>query len=272
MFTKKITGLLFTLAYCSTSLAHISNTIVFGDSLSDIGNFPESSQIWWNPVGSKTALNAVSQLYVPFSNPVDTHVKNTRWPSLNNQFLSPQPPIAGQALPRKYRSINWSQFFLNLAMHKNLITSDIISPTQLLASRKIPSHYSFDYAWGYAMSNPGCVNPYYQKSAQCDAKTITRARENYIKNPSMQNYQQIEVPGLSEQIQLFLQDKNAHRVSVDKDTIYTFWIGGNDLISASNALLKKYNPTLAVQFFSGITADHLIESITTLRNALPKNQ
>ena len=43
-----------------------SNVVVFGDSLSDIGNMPESYDVYDSDMKNALALN----LYVPISNPV----------------------------------------------------------------------------------------------------------------------------------------------------------------------------------------------------------
>jgi len=248
--------------YATSAFAHFSNMIVFGDSLSDGGNFPESSQVWWHPAAAKTLENTVPQLYVPFANPVNTDSKSTTWPILDNRYLAKQTNIENNSAERKFHSISWPQFFLG---------SKIISPSHLLNSRTIPASFSFNYAWGYATSRKHCVNPRYQSIA-CDAKSIYLARRNYEKNPSKENYLKLEIPGLFQQVQLFFQDYHAHKVSVDNNTVYVFWIGGNDLIIASNALRKHGNPFPAFGFILGNTAKHVIQNVSQLIQGLPKNQ
>lgn len=230
------------------SFAQISNLIVFGDSLSDGGNFPESS----NP--------KMAQLYVPFSNPV---VLQPGIPVLNNQYLSPQAPIENNPAKRKYRSISWPQFFLQ---------SKIIAPSNLLNTRNIPANFSFNYAWGYATSQKYCVNPHYQTIVKCTAESIFEARENYVENPTPENYLKIEVPGLNKQLQLFFLDMQHNKVNVDKNTMYAFWIGGNDLIVASNALLKHYNPLPLLNFMFGSVAKSTLKNISLLTHNLPDNK
>ena len=272
MSLKKI--ILTTTALFLTNLAHahFSNIIVFGDSLSDIGNFPESSRIYWDESKPKSLPNAIPQYYVPFANPVDTTTKNTEnfpWPSLKNKYLAPQTMIKGEK--RAYRSISWTEFFLSLAKYKNETAADTISPSYLLATGHIPSESSFNYAWGFATSLRDCVNPYYHYK-KCDEKSILTARENYIKDPSVDNYKKIEIPGLATQIELFLNDLANKRISVEQNTVYTIWIGGNDLIVAGNALQQHNNPFPAIEIIMGATSFHILHDIKFLLSNLPDNK
>ena len=252
------------LFFSASVFAHFSNVIVFGDSLSDNGNFPESSHIWWKPDGKKDVTNLVPQLYVPFSNPINI--------KLDNPYLAKQPLIENEKNPRAFRSISWSEYFLMSAKQKGLTTSHYIVPSNLLNSEKIPNTISFNYAWGYATSAQQCVNPKYKLIANCNADTIFSARKNYEENPSTTNYLKIEVPGISQQVQLFLNDYRNHKAMVDKNTLYIFWIGGNDLIIAANALEHNANPIPVVQFMMGNTVRHILKSVTLLLQHLPMNQ
>lgn len=264
--------LTFLLLYSGASPAFFSNVIVFGDSLSDGGNFPESSQIWWHPSAEKTLNNTVAQLYVPFANPVYTDKSHQQWPPLDARYLADQAPISGYAAARRYRSISWPQFFLMDAVNAKLTVSPYISPSILLGEKPIPAHFSFNYAWGYATSTTHCVNPFYQPITTCNANSIRAARKNYVADPNKENYEKLQIPGMPEQVKLFLEDERTHKVSVDQHTQYIFWIGGNDLIIASNALLKNNNPLPALQFLLGDTATHIIHSVRYLLKQLPDNK
>lgn len=263
------------LSYCASSFAHFSNMIVFGDSLSDGGNFPESQKIWWNNKDGKTLLNAVPQLYVPFSNPVDTTtappVFVTAWPTIHNRFLPAQPVMENNPQPRKYRSLSWPQFFLMAENKAHLTTSSIIAPSNLLHTRTIPSVFSFNYAWGYAMATQHCVNPLYQPIAHCDAGSIYQARKNFEENQSSENYHKIEIPGIFKQIELFILDERANKVTVDQHTLYVFWIGANDLIVASKAA-RHFNPFPALGFMLGLSSENILKSVSLLRHSLPKDK
>lgn len=266
------------LVSCTFSLsihAKISNMIVFGDSLSDGGNFPESPAEFWNPMAPKTIVNSIAQFYVPFSNPVDTKSDNSEsfpWPTLDDHYLSAQTKINQHSEKRKYRSISWPQFFLSLAKSKKQIISEIISPSDLLNTVTLPNTISLNYAWGYATSGDQCVNPYYQKINNCDAKSIAHVKNNYVKNPNQTNYAAIQIPGLIQQVRLFTKDIQSKKIIVDSNTLYTFWIGGNDLIIANNALKNNKNPLLVIKFALGNTGTNLLKSIVMLLHALPENK
>ncbi|MCX7121215.1 MAG: hypothetical protein NTZ67_05525 [Gammaproteobacteria bacterium] len=264
-----LTGLLF---YCASSLAQFSNMIVFGDSLSDGGNFPESQKILWDANKGKTLANSVPQLYVPFSNPIDTASPpfSFTWPTLSDAILDTQVTIDNTN--RKYRSISWPQFFLNMAALSHLSNSSAISPSNLLNFQKIPNTTSFNYAWGYAMTSESCVNPYYQPTQECDAKRIYQARKNYLVNPSMENYKKIEVPGLYKQLELFVNDERSNKVAVDQNTLYVFWISANDLIVASDALLSHWNPFPILKFILGFSSENILKNISILHYSLPKKK
>ena len=263
--------LCLSLFYCTAAFSHFNNMIVFGDSLSDIGNFPESSHLWKDLSKPKKINNTVPQLYVPFSNPVDTRTSqfDFPWPILNNRYLMKQPRIDHYASARRYRSIGWPQFFLTIVAYQKQTNDTLIAPSMLLQSRRIPATTSIDYAWGYALSGTGCANPYYQAIPHCDANSIMQARKNYVMHPTQKNYQKITVPGLYKQVELFVQDMHQHKVAVNANTLYTFWIGGNDLIVASNKLHHNGNPLPIIRFILGSSAENIIRSVSLLKYALP---
>ncbi|PIZ03874.1 MAG: hypothetical protein COY58_07225 [Gammaproteobacteria bacterium CG_4_10_14_0_8_um_filter_38_16] len=278
---KVILSIGFLLCF-SSSFAQFSNMIVFGDSLSDNGNFPESSRIWKNPTAAKKINNTFAQFYVPFSNPVDTSKKQFSvpifknrfflWPTLNNLYLAKQVPIEPTFSARQFRSISWSHLFLSMAFQDQLTRSSHVSPSDLIYARKIPNYFSFNYAWGYATSSQDCVNPFYVKIANCTATSIIRSKQQYLADPTNKNYRRIEIPGIAKQVALFIDDKNKNKVSVNQKTVYIFWIGGNDLIVANNALKNHYDPLPVLKFSFGITAWHTIQAIHTLLKSLPENQ
>lgn len=253
--------------------AKISNMIVFGDSLSDVGNFPESPKAFWNSKAPKSVLNSVADFYVPFSNPVNTHginPFNTPWPPLDDQYLATQASIDKHPGTRQYRSISWPQYFLSIAKEKKLIESAIISPSYLIHVRAMAKTISFSYAWGYATSTNGCVNPKYKPFDQCNNQTILTARKNYFDHPSAKNYATIQIPGFIQQVQLFIQDYQKHKVAVDRNTLYTVWIGANDLISASNHLFHHYNTLPMFSYVLGSVSSHVLKGVEMLIHTLPQ--
>ena len=254
-------------------LAHFRNIIIFGDSLSDSGNFPESTEMWWNSNAPKTLRNAIAQFYVPFSNPTNK-ISNTftipmttheyPWPMLDFVYLFSQP--------KSFQSISWPSYFLAMAQSMQFTSTSMIIATHLLTTRTFPDSVSYNYGWGYAVSDKGCYNPYYQKTKSCSSETIAQARKEYIAHRNMENYRALEVPGLYEQVQQFLKNVKKHRVMVDESTRYIFWIGGNDLISASKTLFHQKNPIPALEFATGKPVRNIIKNINILLKALPRDE
>src|SRR6056297_604240 len=95
--------------------AKYSNVIFFGDSLSDIGNFPMAAQPYLNPNKAATVFNLYGMYYIPVSNPVnlsgyklsivklfDLKHKPYIWPDVYSDILPKAPKIDGES--RKNRS------------------------------------------------------------------------------------------------------------------------------------------------------------------------
>jgi phospholipase/lecithinase/hemolysin len=275
-----ITGLF---AISAVNAAGFSNMIMFGDSLSDGGNLPESTTPYIDPSQPKTAGNTDPEFYVPITNPVDTShgyanpltismrvKKNYNWPSLDTFYLSNQASIIGNNTPRAYHSISWPQFFMNYAAQDGLTSSQNIAPSYLLQTHNYATTLSVNYAWGYALSTAGCTGENYQALPSCDVASIDAARAAYVSNPSAANRANLEIPGAQEQVTLFLQDVKAHKVAVTHNTLYTFWIGSNDLIIANHQMDKGHLGPV-VSFMLGSTGKNTITAIKTLLAALPKS-
>lgn len=275
-------GLVFSITTAALASSSINNVIIFGDSLSDGGNLPEVSQPFINPAAPKTVANTDPEFYVPITNPVDTASTTATppglgistsyaWPNLDAAYLSPQAPINQQQ--RLFHSISWPQFFVSYAHQEQLLASHTIVPSYLLADHSYNSNISVNYAWGYALSTPGCADENYQPVSNCTADSINQARAHFVANPTKANRSQLIIPGAPEQVSLFLQDVQQHKVAVNKSTMYVFWIGGNDLIVA-NEQLQQGHLGDAFWYMLGGPADHTIAAIrhlvTQLKDQAPK--
>ncbi len=260
----------------TTPLYAFSNLIVFGDSLSDVGNFPETIYPFKNPDAAKIVSNTNSQFYVPFSNPVDTNSKPpesySAWPAINELYAEDQVVIFPSKSNRKYRSFSWAQFFLEAAKESHSTQATELVPSVLLNQRIVPENFSYDYAWGFATSDSGCTNPQYRSIGHCTEDEINAARAKYLKTFSLQDYQQLLIPGVQQQVNFFINDIKTQKIVVDHDTIYVFYIGGNDLIIAGNALEKHYNPFPAFKLILGLTASHVMSAVSDLLSNIPKDQ
>lgn len=276
LISRLVMSILAAIISSSIYATTISNIVVFGDSLSDGGNLPEVSTPFIDPNGPKVVSNTDAQFYVPISNPVDTSSTNAtppiistsrvyHWPRLGNGFLSPQSPIKGQM--RLYRSISWPQFLLSYAVQNQVSLSDVIVPSYWLANHTAPINASVNYAWGFALATNGCSNESYQP-VNCTSASILAARRSFVDSPTKANRAALQIPGTPEQVNLFLQDYKQHKVNITAHTIFTFRIGGNNLIVANNAMQKgDFGPMISMLFAGPF--DDTLKAIGHLAQAMP---
>ena len=260
--------------------SQFSNLIIFGDSLSDSGNFPETVSAWVDLNKPKNIGNLYASYYVPFSNPVDTQSpiftvpgtdKQFLWPIVAHNYQFPQMRIGHFQQMRAYSSFDWTQLFLSMAYADGLTKSNIVVPNLILHYQEIPKDASVSYAAGFATSFKNCRNPHYQIIQPCTLNTILARQSIYRNNPTQAHYKIIQVPGLYKQVDLFLQDIKNKSVIVNQNTLYVFWSGGNDIIIADNALLTHWNPIPAIFYLFGETGFHIVSNIRHLVKQLPEN-
>ncbi len=259
----------------STAAISFSNLIVFGDSLSDNGNFPESPHPFVHPNQAKTVGNTSTSFYVPFSNPVDLAKGSATppladinqhygWPTLNPSFLATPVPIqhGAQTSARQFRSLSWTELLLTYANKQQII------PSYLVTQSNLPSHASINYAWGSALADKGCYNKAYKPFPNCSRDLVIQARQRYMSNPSRNNRYKIIVPGLPKQVDFFLQDLKSGKVQADNKTLYAIWGGGNNMITAYNHLLKGHVSDLFA-FMLAKPTKTLLKAASTLNKSLP---
>lgn len=282
---KKI--LVLSLLIVTLNTFAFSNIILFGDSLTDIGNMPESPQPFLD-MHNQTIDTSDAAFYVPFSNPVDTEgtitpaSSNTPYPypNLLDHNLARQSLIQatdGTYTNRLMRSAGFAEFFLSFSYSDGITQSDRIIPSHLITEGQTAGlATSVDYAWGYALSEPGCANEHYAHLNSCDVSSINTARQTYVTQTqpgSTSSARQtarskLQIPGAPEQVQQFIRDMQSGKVQVNAHTLYSFWIGGNDLLKANNAMSQKnYAPMLA--YILGHPADNTLNAIHQLLTALP---
>lgn len=236
-------ALLLPTSIFATGLPHFSNMIIFGDSLSDIGNFPESR--WVIAPKQKIYMN---NLYIPVSNPVNQshshryHVINTHfsalYPKPQTLYKSEQPPING--IKRQWHSIGWSQYLLELARLNKLTTSPAIIASKYLhqLSKEQRQHLSVNYAWFGAMSTPQCNNNNQNHASQCNRRQVWQSAQQYRQGQTMSLKEAVKIPGIDQQINFFLADKKAGRINTNNKTLFIVWSGANDLGQAFHRLLS----------------------------------
>lgn len=235
--------------------APFSNMIVFGDSLSDIGNMPMSPRLVINQKKPSELNNMTATFYVPVSNPVNLSGQHIRlrkyfkdaprrfsWPKVTpDNALWAQPMIGDNK--RKSRSMLWPAFLMQDLNQKKLLRSDILLPRMSMtrdAYRKLNVNYSVDYAWSSALSKRACAGENYRQNDRlCRFNAVKKSWQRYIKSRTLANQAAVKVPGMLAQVNIFLNDVKSRRVRVDKNTAVFMWIGGNDMSADFSILQKK---------------------------------
>lgn len=242
--------LLPSLAFCKTQTPRYSHVIFFGDSLSDIGNMPESPKLI-EPAYKQIALN----LFVPISNPiVDPDVKTYTVVGSHHKHAypkpapQPQPPLQDGKTQdqRRIKSLNWTQYFTENAKEAGLLSSAEVWPWFWWKTHSNDStHLSINYAWSGAVTDNGCRDFMYNHlNNTCSESSILAGQKAYRqagffpKNHT--SVSAVQVPGVERQINLFLQDSAHNHHLADANTLYVILVGGNDL-NLSLFDLKKHH-------------------------------
>jgi phospholipase/lecithinase/hemolysin len=250
-----------------------SRLIVFGDSLSDIGNMPESPNLI-EPAYHAIALN----LYVPISNPC-MNGKPSRYTLVTNGKQYPFPKHAPQPQPslqighirlaRKAYSLAWPQFFTARAFASHRLKSPEIWPWFWWETHSHTNpNLSIDYAWAGAVTDDLCRNfSYNNPDKSCTIQTILAGQSAYrasgFRDSGAESVQAVQVPGFGRQVRLFLEDSGKHPEISSPDTLYAILIGGNDLNLALMDLKNKKTVSAFNRVLQG-AANQVRESIETL--------
>lgn len=272
---KKVLSILLcsSIAPAALAMTPLSNIIIFGDSLSDTGNHPEASHALVNQNAPATLKNMQAMFYVPVSNPLNSkgyhiHDYGNPVPMVRGDHLPVQPTIQGH--PRVFRSSNWAEFFMDDALKNGLLNSSVLLPWAQLASHPqwaVSGYQSVNYAWASATSGAECNYSFgFAPAGPCNAARILSARNAYLKNPSVNNYNKTLVPGLLTQVTLFQDDVLKGQVHVGPDTGYFIEIGGNDLLQ-DLIRLKGFSIVKGFQVLGNIMSGmlkHNDEAINTL--------
>jgi phospholipase/lecithinase/hemolysin len=223
--------------------AAYSNLIVFGDSQSDIGNMPESSNI--GTIAPAYYDGLPYNLYIPNSNPVygdQNNADDSLFQQLFNVTYLPAQPLINDKV-RAGRSVNWSQYLFVTLKAQEQITSSVFVPwISLYAYPQLSAqNVSVNYAFTSALSTDNCTTQGYTpiSAAFCNGPTIFNTQAIYRQHPNDNDLRQaLVIPGVQKQIELFAEDLNAHRITADAHTLYIIWTGANDLTKTFLALIE----------------------------------
>ncbi len=207
-----------------------SNLFVLGDSLSDIGNFPEASYFY-----EKSYQDVAQHIYIPPTNPINTsnslklHIAGETFDyplPLKPKYLTPEKKIQG--IEKPFRSINWTQYLVyELFGKKHRIVPSMAKISQKYFKDK---NTSINYAWWSAVTGDGCFNDnYFLQTKNCTREILTKNRFN-------KNIDTILVPGIIAQAKLLRADIHNKRVFHNKNSLYIIYAGSNGLYQAQNHL------------------------------------
>lgn len=249
-----------------------SNVIVFGDSLSDIGNMPESPALTEPAMNNTMALN----LYVPIANPYMPYKKTYRVPGSARSYTYPQttdlpqPPmlVKGKLYSRQFKSLTWPQFFVHEAYLNKQLPIDGIQPWVVWYSKPANNSVSIDYAFSGAVTDNLCRNFEYQKpNPSCTQQSIYAGQASYRKDgfdrKLKNNVNSVQIPGVLRQVRMFHQDHLKYKNLGGRDTLYIIYIGGNDMnLSLLELSQKKFRAALDRVLFQ--TTENVSKAVNRL--------
>ncbi|WP_298769530.1 hypothetical protein [uncultured Shewanella sp.] len=246
-----------------------SNIIVFGDSQSDIGNYPQSLYYQYDPYSSSKNKIATN-IYNPITEPIDSDIftpldlGSLQFPETGNAYNvitlenDTQSICSGKGTTlhpaicstRQSTSTGWVDYFayngiVNTALFDEVLLSSWVAySTEGINSTEM---VSVNYAWFGALSTQtGCYNGNQDLliiADECPKDDIYAMQESYRSSQILDDGKPpltaedgyslealMPVPTLYQQItQLFLPDINNTTLQVDEDSLYIFYSGANDL-------------------------------------------
>jgi hypothetical protein len=238
----------------------ISNVMIFGDSLSDIGNGPSSLTFDGDDTGSGYFTNT----YVPISNPVNPDADHILpgtgllFPptdgnsKLYQATLPPQLLLCtdGTCVDREFRSLNWVEYFVyNAALRKLMAPGVDLRPWVIQHNENdVNLSQSVNYAFYSGMSGKGCVN-WDLDTVDCrvtvEGVELPLEASVFLKQLEYREEQSetdiplnkalrkgVITPSLRKQIEMFKHDKELGRVKVNNSTGYFVYTGANDISEA----------------------------------------
>jgi len=217
----------------------IDRIIIFGDSLSDTGNFPE-------PHDYTQQADIPFNLYVPISNPVNHILYGTlivnpaikgSWIYPDQLFLTASSSAQGKidGTDRSDYSINWPQYLIYHMRHQSSVSqpASLLPWIKVFSKQAFPDKYtSIDYAFAGAMTIDGFSDTDQHIKSNDYSEQMVYNLQGQYRNGSSDNYLTIPIPGIRKQIDFYLQDLQSGLVPQNSNTAYVIYIGGNDIDAA----------------------------------------
>lgn len=244
----------------SLSVLGYSNLIILGDSLTDAGNYPQSTHLYekrYDDIAQYTFIPATNPINIKASHSITIEGRTYDYPmEASPAYLLPMTALDN--IPRHYRSLNWTHYLVQALFGPDYK----IIPERMKAygiNLNDPS-ISVNYAWWAAVTDKGCHDDeYHLKSDHCDFKTI-------FKHSLSQRPQDILIPSLLSQVDLVKEDVQSHTIYKDNQTLYILYAGGNGLYEAQmawgNAGIRQ--KLKAIDLFHGGGAKDIVKAIDSL--------
>ncbi|MCL1123622.1 SGNH/GDSL hydrolase family protein [Shewanella surugensis] len=244
-----------------------SNIIVFGDSQSDMGNYPQSLYYQYDPYSS--SLNEIAtNLYNPITQPIDSDIfapidlGSLQFPEVTDTYDTVALSVDTQSIctgryiekavcnTRQSNSTGWLEYFAyNGVENDELFNEILLSSWVAYTNEDVDSidMVSVDYAWYGALSpQTGCYNGNQAVlliADECPKSDIYSVQADYRESQILENDKPplsaadsytleatMPVPTLYQQVtQLFLPDVEKNPTQVNRDTLYIFYSGANDI-------------------------------------------
>ncbi len=250
--------------------------IIFGDSISDTGNFPAAKHY-----SSDTSLPPYN-LFVPIGNPVNPEYygnvftiihSDTVWHYPSRYFLvwatSPQKSYI-DTHEKTIKSINWVEYFVFNALDNEDSPEPILIPSSKIHQEKLfPSKStSLNYAWAGALTIDGFSGSNYKTITNIhNEQELYALRKNYYDEKT----KEIAIPGIKKQVKMYLHDVDSGLVPANNNTAYLILIGGNDIAATfKNDLMhinfRQFHQKIGTTSTPGTIAKNVVAAIDELIN------
>ncbi len=174
------------------------------------------------------------------------------------RFLPEQALLNG--VTRAFRSISWPQYFLHEARLRGIVQHEEITPWVTFYRDEKSAVPSIDYAYYGALSTNDCHDQDYGHRSDCDRASVYKTQENYRRGPQdVVDVNSVQVPGLQKQVELFYDDLQTGKITVDDETAVIVWVGGNDIAFAAEKIqsLRPKKMYAAIQALTGGIVDEV---------------
>jgi phospholipase/lecithinase/hemolysin len=253
---------LFNFLFFTKILFAFSNLIILGDSLTDSGNYPQSTHLY------DSRYDDIAQYsYIPATNPINTDEK-TALTIEGRVFPYPLPSNPDYLLPmtaldktsRHFRSVNWTHYLVRALFSNN----HTIMPERMKGYGKnlYGKNISVNYAWWATVTSQGCYDDeYHLKQLDCHFNDIFKSSVGIER-------EKILIPGILTQVTLIKDDIKAKQIYTDTDTLYILYAGGNGLYQAQEEIKQggAFHYLNGIHLFHGGGAQdisHAIEQLST---------